>query len=127
MSVASYRDLEVWQRSIDLTEKIYKLTAVFPKHELYGLTSQTRRAAVSIAANVAEGHGRESTREYLHHLSYSMGSLAELETHLTIAQRLGYAPATQSQQLFAECDVLGRMLRALQRSLRRKLSSSPNP
>jgi len=121
MGLSSYRELKVWQHGIELTEQIYRATAEFPKHELYGLTSQMRRAAVSIPSNIAEGHSRESTKEYLHHLSFVLGSLAELETQITIAERLGYLPARGAGSLTERCDHLGRMLRNLQRSLRLKL------
>src|SRR5688572_24503635 len=121
MSLSSYRELKVWQHGIDLSETIYRASAEFPKHELYGLTSQMRRAVVSIPSNIAEGHSRESTREYLHHLSFSLGSLAELETQVTLAQRLGYLSATIAEKLVESCDHLGRMMRNLQRSLRLKL------
>src|SRR6187401_1440650 len=90
MAVRNYRELKVWQHSIELSASIYQLTSGFPKEELYGLTSQMRRAAVSIPSNIAEGHSRESTKEYLHHLSFALGSLAELETQLVIAERLKY-------------------------------------
>src|SRR5438874_2185875 len=90
--MASYRDLIVWQKSLELAHAIYAATARFPKAELYALTSQIQRSAVSIPANIAEGHDRESTKEYLHHLSFSLGSLAELKTLLTLANRLNYVP-----------------------------------
>ena len=80
MEIKSYRDLRVWQAGMDLVVRVYRLTQGFPTHELYGLTSQMRRAAVSIPSNIAEGHTRESSKEYLHHLSIAQGSLAELET-----------------------------------------------
>ena len=87
MSVRSYRDLEVWQRATDLVVECYRLTNLLPKSELYGLASQIQRAAVSIPANIAEGHGREHLGDYLHHLSVANGSLMELETHLTHRQQ----------------------------------------
>ncbi|MFV9505811.1 MAG: four helix bundle protein [Oscillochloridaceae bacterium umkhey_bin13] len=88
MAIQSYRDLLVWQKSMDLVTEIYQLTRQFPHEELFGLTSQTRRAAVSIPANIAEGYGRIHRKEYLHHLSIARGSLMEVETHLQIAVRL---------------------------------------
>lgn len=121
MSLSSYRELKVWQHAVELTEAIYRSTAEFPKPELYGLTSQMRRAAASIPSNIAEGHSRESTKEYLHHLSFVLGSLAELETQITIAQRLGYFTASASESLSECCNHVGRMLRNLQRALRLKL------
>jgi four helix bundle protein len=89
-SVKSYRDLEVWQKAMAMVVECYKITKQFPKDEIYGLTFQLRRAAVSIPANIAEGRERQHTREFVQHLSIAYGSLAELETHLQIAQRLNY-------------------------------------
>jgi len=86
MSVQSYRDLQVWQKSMDLVTECYRATQQFPKTEIYGLTSQLQRAAVSVPANIAEGQGRQHTKEFIQHLSIAYGSLAELETHLQIAQ-----------------------------------------
>ena len=124
MSLSSYRELKVWQRGIELSEAIYKCTGAFPKHELYGLTAQLRRASVSVPSNIAEGHTRESTKEYLHHISFALGSLAELETQITIAERLGYLASHSANSLFEVGNHLGRMLRNLQRSLRLKLRRS---
>lgn len=90
MSVQSYKDLIVWQKAIDMFEMIYQVTRNFPKEELYGLTNQLRRAAVSIPSNIAEGHARASTAEFVRFLSIARGSLAEVETHLLIARRLAY-------------------------------------
>jgi four helix bundle protein len=90
MSVQSYKDLIVWQKEIDMFEMIYQVTRNFPKEELYGLTNQLRRAAVSIPSNIAEGHARASTAEFVRFLSIARGSLAEVETHLLIARRLAY-------------------------------------
>jgi four helix bundle protein len=121
MGVSNYRELKVWQCGIELSEAIYHLTAGFPKDELYGLTSQMRRAAVSIPSNIAEGHSRESTKEYLHHLSFALGSLAELETQIVIAERLKYLSPSAVALNVEQCNHLGRMLRNLQRSLRLRL------
>ena len=127
MSVRSFRELLVWQRSVDLTIVVYRLTQKFPKHETYGLTSQMQRAAVSVAANIAEGHSRESSKEFLHHLSFSLGSLAEPETHLQIAQRLGYLTTDESAPVLAECDEIGKMLRGLQKSIQQRLNPNSSP
>jgi four helix bundle protein len=121
MSVRSYRDLEVWRLGIELVEEIYSLTRGLPKSELYGLTSQLQRAAVSVPSNVAEGQQRESTKEFLHHISYSLGSVAELNTLLTICERLRYADPKLVSIITAKTESIGKMLRALQRSLRAKL------
>lgn len=118
MDINNYRDLLVWQKAMDLVTAIYQATGSFPKHELYGLTSQAQRAAVSIPANIAEGHDRDSTKEYLRHIAIAVGSLAELETLLAIAQRLRYLENAPYEQLQAESRSLGRMLRNLQRALR---------
>ncbi|HEX3144767.1 MAG TPA: four helix bundle protein [Pyrinomonadaceae bacterium] len=84
MQIRSFRDLRVWQAGIDLVRSVYELTLNFPRSEVYGLASQMQRAAVSIPSNIAEGHARESTKEYLHHLSIAQASLAELETQIEI-------------------------------------------
>ena len=83
----TFRDLIVWQKSIDLVTNIYKVTTIFPNEELYGLTSQIRRAAVSIPSNIAEGYGRKATNEFVRFLQISMGSLFELKTQIEISQR----------------------------------------
>lgn len=123
MSIRSFRDLVVWQRSMDLVTEVYRYTQSFPKHELYGLSSQLQRAAVSVPANIAEGHDRDSTKEYLRHIAIAVGSLAELETLLTIAHRLQYIDELLYGSSALECQTIGRMLRSLQRSLRKRLRS----
>jgi four helix bundle protein len=119
MSVQSYRDLRVWQAAMELVELVYHLARTFPKHEIYGLCSQIQRAAVSIPSNIAEGHAREHLKEYLHHLSMAQASLAELETQLDIASRLGYLSRDQFNQTFDYTQSLGRQLRALRNALAR--------
>ena len=96
--VESFRDLIVWQRSIDLTLALYKLTASFPSEEKFGLTSQLRRAAVSIASNIAEGYGKSSTGEYLQALDHARGSNAEVQTQLVIAQALRFGEEDHSSK-----------------------------
>lgn len=88
--IKSYQDLDVWQKAMDLVVMCYKLCKKFPKHEVYGLASQLQRAAVSVPANIAEGRQRQHVKEFIQHLSIAYGSLAELETHIQIAGRLGY-------------------------------------
>jgi four helix bundle protein len=117
MAVNSFRDLRVWQVGMDLVEEMYHLTDSFPKHETFGLASQMRRAAVSVPSNIAEGHTREHTKEYLHHLSMAHASLAELETQLEIAKRLGYVPADQFGELLERFRSLGRQLYSLRNAL----------
>jgi four helix bundle protein len=90
VTINSYRDLIVWQRSMDLVEVCYKVAGAFPRDEIYGLTSQLRRSAVSIPANIAEGHGRDGLGEYIHFLGIAQGSLRETETHLLIGGRLNF-------------------------------------
>ena len=117
----SYRDLDVWRLGIELVEEIYKLARDLPKSELYGLASQLQRAAVSVPTNVAEGQLRDSTKEYLHHVSYSLGSVGEINTLLTICERLSYADSNRIATIAAKTESIGKMLRSLQRSLRAKL------
>lgn len=116
-SIQSYRDLTVWQKSIDLTVRTYKLTGRFPSEERYGLTSQMRRAAASVPANIAEGHARRSTGEYLQFLGIARGSLAELETFVTLSERLGMIGSEISGALLEDCAEISKMLAGLVRSL----------
>ena len=126
--VQSYRDLKVWQLGMEITTEVYRLTASFPKHEIYGLTSQMRRSASSIPANIAEGHGRDSTKEFLHLLSISRGSLSELETFFFLAKELDYGEASQVSKILDLLDEESRMLRGLQKSLKSKVSNrNPHP
>jgi four helix bundle protein len=119
--VQTYRDLIVWQQAMDLITDCYELTREFPSHELYGLTSQLRRAAVSIAANIEEGHGRESTKDFLRHLSISYASLMELETHIQISARLRYVKVDTADQFGERTSGIAKMIHSLKRSLRRRL------
>jgi len=112
-TVNSYRDLRVWQRAMDLTVAIYDLTRGFPKEEQFGLTSQLRRAPVSIAANIAEGYGRSTKGSYLSFLRIAQGSLKEVETHLILSTRVSICPETSTNPILVETDELGRMLRSL--------------
>lgn len=121
--IRSHRDLLVWQRAIELVEQCYRLTVEFPKNETYGLSSQLQRAAVSVPANIAEGHGRKSTGAFLHHLSIAYGSLSELETHVEIAQRLKYVTSDNVAGLNAKIEETRRMLAGLIRSLESRPSS----
>jgi len=116
-AIQSYRDLVVWQQALALAEGCYTLTRTYPRDELFGLTSQIRRAAVSIPANIAEGYGRDITGAYVQSLRIAQGSLKELETHLMISERVGIAPEGATESLMASCDEIGRMLRSLIRSL----------
>ena len=120
--VSSYRDLMVWQRAMELVEVVYRLTGRLPATETYGLASQLQRAAVSLPSNIAEGHARESTREYLRYLLIVRGSLAELETQLLLCERLRLLSADDISPALAISDEIGKMLRGLQRSLNEKLN-----
>ena len=121
--IKSYRDLEVWQKAMDLVVDCYNIANQFPKLEMYGLTSQLQRAAVSIPANIAEGQGRSHTKEFLNHLSMAYGSLMEVETHLQIATRLRYINVSALNAALEKSAELGRMLNGLIQSLTRKLHS----
>jgi len=122
--IRSYRDLRVWQQAMDLAEASYRTTREFPKEELYGFTSQIRRAAVSVAANIAEGHGREGRGEFVQFLRVAQGSLKELETHLLLSHRVELATEKTVEPLLGRCEATGKMLRALIRSLQKKNSES---
>ncbi len=117
MAVKNYSELIVWQRAVDLVEAIYKSTQVFPREDLYGLTSQLRRAVVSIPSNIAEGQGRGPTKEFTHHLAIAYGSLCEAQTQLLIAKRLGYIADNQYAALFEHSQEVGRLLNGLINSL----------
>jgi len=116
----THKDLDIWKKSIEMVTKIYELTSNFPKGELYGLTNQIRRAAVSVPSNIAEGSGRESTKEFLHFLYYSKGSLAELETQLIIAFNLNYISKEQKQEFDIYFVSILKMLSNLIKSLKMK-------
>lgn len=120
MSIESYRDLQVWQKAMNLVESCYRISAQFPDTERYGLTSQLRRAAVSVPASIAEGHGRRATGEFCRYLMFSYGSLMELETHLQIAGRLNYLAAGTLDETLNMTAEVGRMLNGLRSSLNRR-------
>jgi four helix bundle protein len=122
MEIRSYRDLGVWQRGVDLTLIAYALAQRLPSSERYELSAQIRRAATSIPANVAEGHARRG-KAYLHHVRIALGSLAELETHVEVARRLGFLSDADVASLLKETTPLGKMLHGLRRSLVRRLLS----
>jgi four helix bundle protein len=119
----SYRDLGVWRKAIALSVSCYQVTGGFPREEAYGMTAQIRRASVSIAANIAEGHGCEHTKTFMQFLRVSQGSLKELETHLVIAHEVGLLQADHVQPLFTATEELGRMLRGLLRSLEKRVAN----
>ena len=113
----SYKDLVAWQKAMDLVTATYRATAGFPKEEQFGLTSQLRRAAVSIPSNIAEGQGWLSEKEFRHFLGQARGSLMEVETQLQIAQNLGYSRAEQTKELLTSCAEVGRILNGLLASI----------
>ena len=116
-SIRSHRDLIVWQKSMDLVVAVYRACKSYPKDETYGLVSQTRRAAVSIPANIAEGQGRRLAKEFHQFLAHARGSLLELDTHLELALRLEYMNQAQYCSLHQQIDEVGRLLNGLMRSI----------
>jgi four helix bundle protein len=114
----SFRDLVVWQRAVELSLAIYKLTSAFPSTEQFGLTNQLRRAAVSIASNIAEGYGRSSKGEYLQFLGHARGSNCEVQTQLVIARGLGFSSEVNRRGAEGLCDEIGRMLVVMMRKLK---------
>src|SRR5689334_16808835 len=119
MKVQSYRDLLVWQKAMVMVVECYKFVSSLPKNETYGLTSQIQRAAVSIPANIAEGHGRDHLGDYLRHLSIANGSLMELETHILLVHHLAYQPMEELKPILCLTSEIGKMIAALSSSLRR--------
>lgn len=113
MAIESYRDLKVWRLGMDIAVEVWGLTGRYPREEMFGLVSQTRRAASSVPANIAEGYGRNSRASYAHFLRIAQGSLKELETPFLLAERIGMAPPDASAPLLALTDELGRMLHTL--------------
>jgi four helix bundle protein len=120
MPVKNYSELIAWQQAIELVAAVYRATQEFPKDEMYGLTSQLRRAAVSVPSNIAEGQGRKSTNEFLHHLSVAHGSLREVETQVHIAARLGYLGANQKNDLLDLAAEVGRLINGLYNALNKR-------
>jgi len=121
MPILTYRDLEVWKQGMELVEECYKLTTGFPRSELFGLTTQIRRAAVSIPANVAEGQCRRETKPYRHHVSIAIGSHGELETYFELSVRLGFLSRSDYSRVMKRCDSVGRLLSGLHRALKRRI------
>lgn len=119
MKVKNYQELIAWQKAMDLVEEVYLASKAFPREEIYGLTSQLRRAAVSIPSNLAEGQGRRTTADFLRHLSIAYGSLREVETQILIATRLRYLAPVKSQVVMQGTAEVGRLLNGLMASLAR--------
>lgn len=120
MVLLHYRQLIAWQKAMLLVRSVYELSKRFPKEEIYGLTSQVRRAAVSVPSNIAEGQGPDSTKEFLHHLSIAYGSLMEVETQILIAEDLGYLENQAVVDFLEKSAETGRIVNGLMRSLRRR-------
>jgi len=119
MKVKNYQELIAWQKAMDLVEDVYRASREFPREEIYALTSQIRRAAVSIPSNIAEGQGRRTTADFLRHLSIAYGSLREVETQILIAQRLEYLVQGKVEKVLSRAGEVGRLLNGLMASLER--------
>ena len=119
MKLKNYQDLIAWQKSMDLVEDVYRCSKDFPREEIYALTSQIRRAAVSIPSNIAEGQGRRTTADFLRHLSIAYGSLCEVETQILIARRLKYIAQARLEEVMSRAGEVGRLLNGLMASLSR--------
>jgi len=117
MTVRHYQELIVWQKAMDLVMLVYAATNSFPQKEVFGLTNQLRRAAVSIPSNIAEGQGRKTTRDFFHYLSISNGSLQELETQVILASRLNYLDEDQQSEILDRSAEVGRLINGLVKSL----------
>ena len=112
-----YGQLKAWQKAMDLAESVYLVTKEFPREELYGLTSQLRRASVSVPSNIAEGWGRQSRKEYRHHVAIARGSLLEAETQILLAGRLDYLSSEETAQLLDQTTQVAKLLTGLIKSL----------
>ncbi|MGI9078177.1 MAG: four helix bundle protein [Gemmatimonadaceae bacterium] len=123
--IRSYRDLRVWQKSVDLVAEVYSVTKRIPRKESQNLATQLQRAAVSIPANIAEGHGRQHLGDYLHHLSIASGSLTELGTHLLLAERLALLPGSEVERVLLAASDVSRMLAGLTKALLARKQSLP--
>lgn len=121
--MSSHQDLEAWRSAIDLVDMVYDLAKQLPTDERFGLISQMQRAVVSVPANIAEGCGRDSTKDFLRHLSIARGSLAEVSTFLVIIRRRGFATSLEMDEINAQLDKVGRLTAGLRRSLRSKLDA----
>ncbi len=119
MAGRSYKELLVWQKSMVLETDVYVSIRNFPKEEIYGLSGQLRRAVVSVPSDIAEGQGRDSVKEFIHHLSFAYGSLVEVETQIQIAANLGYLIQTKVDKLLEQAAEIGRLLNGLSRSLKK--------
>lgn len=123
----AYRKLHVWAKAMDLVDEIYKVSASFPREEMYGLTSQLRRSAISVPSNIAEGSQRNSSKEFIQFLAIAYSSLAEVETQLEISFRQKYLKKEQLDKLFNLTSEVGRMLNGLMTSVDKKLPTANRP
>lgn len=121
--IFSHRDLVVWQKAVSFVDRVYDMTEAFPKHELYGLSSQVRRASVSVPSNIAEGNGRGTTQDYIRSLNTSYGSLMEVDTQMHVAMRRSYITANDEAGLTEQLSEIARMLNGLISSLERRKQS----
>jgi four helix bundle protein len=117
MRIQTYRDLKVWRIAVDLTLEVYRITETFPRSEQFALTTQLRRAAVSVVTNIAEGHARSTRGEYRNFLSIARGSAIEVEVQLFLAEQLGYAQSATLLKARDQCDAVSRMITNLKRAL----------
>jgi four helix bundle protein len=126
-AIKSYRDLRVWSNAMDLAQAVYELTKAFPPSEQYRLTAQIIRAAISIPANIAEGHMRGTRKDYANFISIARGSTAELETLLLLAERAQLGPAAPISLALSKAEDIGRMLTGLHHRLAKQVSRTPGP
>ncbi|MCG8448039.1 MAG: four helix bundle protein [Pirellulales bacterium] len=122
--MSNHEDLEAWQRSIDLVDRVYDLARKLPTDERYGIVTQIQRAAISVPANLAEGCGRDTTKDFLRHVSIARGSLAEVSTFLTIIRRRKFVAESELKPIESELQTVGRLISGLRRSLRHKINSA---
>lgn len=127
MKTRRFRELLVWQQSMSLAREVYAVTKGFPRDETFGLTSQLRRAAVSIPSNIAEGHGRLSDKSFAVFLSQARGSLFEVETQLELAAGLGYFQSERLAVLLSQCETITRMINGLLKSIREQSRPAQSP
>ncbi len=125
MTLRNFKDLLVWQKAMDLLVEVYRVTAEYPDEERFGLAAHTRKTVVSVPSNLAEGYARHHRPEYIRHADIAYGSLAELETQLIAADRLGFIPSNE-RHVFELHTEVERMLASLRRSLRASVSSKPS-
>jgi four helix bundle protein len=121
MSISRFRELRAWQLGMELAEQVYLLTDSFPKSETYGMTSQIRRSAISIPSNLAEGHGRTSSKEFLHFIAIAYGSICELETQILLSHRLKYINVNDSETVLALLIETSKTIRGLQKAIKERI------